>query len=74
MLDSHRFKNYKPSNCYHLACSEIRAVNLNDTCSGSFRFRYLLGGHKHNKGYFDECVYRNALINFKFFFEHCNGK
>lgn len=76
LYDSITNKNYDFKNCNHLACSEIRAANLNNVClNSSYTYLNIImrrGRSNRNSLYY--CVKNTSLLNLANDFPHCEEK
>ena len=71
MYDNVRSSNYDFNNCYHLACSEIRAANLADYCSSEYSLLNAYTNVKLNKKRHVDCVKSTANANLMTYYENC---
>ena len=72
MYDNNRDKSYDIKDCNKLACSEIRAVNLNGLCSESYTFyNSFFNKYENNQNMNESCVKDNAINNLAHDFDHC---
>ena len=71
MYDNVRSTNYDFNNCYHLACSEIRAANLADYCSDEYSYFNAYTNVKWNKNRHMDCVKSTANAHLMRYYEHC---
>jgi hypothetical protein len=72
MYDNIRDKSYDIKDCNKLACTEIRAVNLNGLCTESYTYyNSIFNKHHRNQALNESCVKDNAINNLAHDFEHC---
>lgn len=73
MYDHVRSNDYDFKNCYHLACSEIRAAKLAGYCTKSFTYfnRYLNKEKNLQKNL--NCVRNYANENLAKYYDHCSS-
>jgi hypothetical protein len=74
MYDKIRSTDYNYKNCFHLACSEIRAAKLAGYCSGSYT--YFSGFFDTNKNLERNvsCVRSKANEHLMSYYDHCVDK
>ena len=73
MLDRYRFSQYSSKNCYHLACSEVRASNLTGVCDNAYKIRYSFSNRYKNEEINKDCVRQKSIENLMHYFKNCKG-
>jgi inner membrane protease ATP23 len=74
MYDNTRAKDYDPTNCNHLACSEIRAANLGGYCSDEYSYVDTITQSGWNKKRMEDCIKSKATEHMMVYYEHCEDK
>jgi hypothetical protein len=71
MYDKIRSNDYNLGNCYHVACSEIRAAKLAGYCSLSFSYFSGLFKNDMNTVRNVNCVRSKANEHIMTYYDHC---
>jgi len=74
MYDNSRTKDFDPTNCSHLACSEIRAANLSGYCSNEYSYIHSVVNSGWNKKRINDCVKSKANEHMMTYYDHCSDK
>lgn len=74
MYDNVRYKNYNAKDCRFLACSEIRAANLNGSCNRSYSVLNYFSKGSRNKSRVEDCVRNNATDYTAKYYDHCKSR